>query len=160
MLRFLDLRPRAILVRGFAKDRLEQPNKMKRRETGCPGDRGYGGGARPPSPAIDRAHGKVGSEVQGEASLGPRFYHLLHETPRIRRSLQQLVINGQPFHNPVADHRGTIGSVSAAALSGGNRASTASSIHVSIPFGPPSRVEDWYVLSGGRCHLLSMIRSR
>jgi len=23
-----------------------------------------------------------------------------------------------------------------------------------------SRVEDWYVLSGGRCHLLSMIRSR
>jgi hypothetical protein len=24
----------------------------------------------------------------------------------------------------------------------------------------PSRVEDWYVLSGGRCHLLSMIRSR
>jgi hypothetical protein len=62
---------------------------------------------------------------------------------------------------PVSDHRrGTIGSVSAAALSGGNRASTASSIRVSIRFGPPSRVEDWYVLSGGRCHLLSMIRSR
>jgi len=59
-----------------------------------------------------------------------------------------------------ADHRGTIGSVSAAALSGGNRASTASSIHVSIRFGPPSRVKDWYVLSGGGCHLLSMIRSR
>jgi integrase len=37
---------------------------------------------------------------------------------------------------------------------------TASSLHVSIRFGPPSRVKDWYVLSGGRCHLLSMIRSR
>jgi hypothetical protein len=60
----------------------------------------------------------------------------------------------------LADHRGTIGSATAAALSRGNRASTASSIHLSIRFGPPSSVEDWYVLSGGRCHLLSMIRSR
>ena len=50
MLRFLDLRPRAILVRGFAKDRLEQPNKMKRRETGGPGDRGYGEGLVLPVP--------------------------------------------------------------------------------------------------------------
>ena len=32
--------------------------------------------------------------------LGPRFYHLLHETPRIRMSLQQL-LNGQPFRNPI-----------------------------------------------------------
>ena len=54
-----------------------------------------------------------------------------------------------PVVEGFADHRGTIGSVSAAALSGGNRASTASGIHVSIRFGPPSRVEDWYVLSGG-----------
>ena len=62
--------------------------------------------------------------------------------------------------NPQNQAADAIGSVSAAALSGGNRASTASSIHVSIRFGPPSGVEDWYVLSGGRCHLLSIIRSR
>src|SRR5215472_1122153 len=34
MLGFLDLRPRAVLVRGFAKDGFEQPNEMKTRETG------------------------------------------------------------------------------------------------------------------------------
>lgn len=36
MLGFLDLRPRAILVRGFAKDSLKQPNEMKTREPGNP----------------------------------------------------------------------------------------------------------------------------
>ncbi len=36
LLGFLDLRPRAILERSFAEDRLEQPNEMKARETGGP----------------------------------------------------------------------------------------------------------------------------
>jgi len=39
MLRLLDLRPHAILVRRFAKQRLEYPNEMKTREIGSPGDR-------------------------------------------------------------------------------------------------------------------------
>jgi len=50
MLPFLDLRSRAILVWGFAKDRLEQPNKMEGRETESPGDRGYGEGLVLPVP--------------------------------------------------------------------------------------------------------------
>ena len=37
-------------------------------------------------------------------------------------------------------------------------------VNVALPsiirLGPAFEVEDWYVLSGGRCHLLSMIRSR
>jgi hypothetical protein len=36
VLRFLNLRPRTILVRGFAKDTLEHPDEMKMRETGSP----------------------------------------------------------------------------------------------------------------------------
>jgi hypothetical protein len=42
MLSFLDLRPRAILVRCFAKDGLELPNEMKMRETGSPSHRNDG----------------------------------------------------------------------------------------------------------------------
>ena len=41
-----------------------------------------------------------------------------------------------------------------------NRAIAVSSIHVFIRLGPAFEVEDWYVRSGGRRHLLSMIRSR
>ena len=33
MFSFLDLRPRAVLVWGFAEDRLEQADKVKRSET-------------------------------------------------------------------------------------------------------------------------------
>ena len=40
------------------------------------------------------------------------------------------------------------------------RAIAVSSIHVFIRLGPAFEVEDWYVRSGGRRHLLSMIRSR
>src|SRR5215510_10502135 len=50
MLDFLDLRSRAILMRGFAKDGLEQPNEMKVRETGDPGHRPYGEGFVLPVP--------------------------------------------------------------------------------------------------------------
>lgn len=39
MLRLLDLRPRAILVRRFPKHRFEQPNEMKARKTGRSRDR-------------------------------------------------------------------------------------------------------------------------
>src|SRR5262249_10671543 len=42
MLRFLDLSPRAILVRGFPKDGLEQPDEMKPRETRSPSHRADG----------------------------------------------------------------------------------------------------------------------
>ena len=41
-----------------------------------------------------------------------------------------------------------------------NCAIPVSSIHVFIRLGPAFEVEDWYVRSGGRRHLLSMIRSR
>ena len=41
-----------------------------------------------------------------------------------------------------------------------NRAIAVSSIHVLIRLGPAFDVEDWYVRSGGRRQLLSMIRSR
>ena len=41
-----------------------------------------------------------------------------------------------------------------------NRAIPVSSIHVFIRLGPAFEVEDWYVRSGRRRHLLSMIRSR
>src|SRR5216684_5866607 len=52
------------------------------------------------------------------------------------------------------------GSVNTTAFVESNRASAVSSIHVFIRFGPAFKVEDWYVRSGGRRHLLSMIRSR
>ncbi len=42
MFGFLDLRPRAILVRGFAKDGFKQSNEMKTRETGNPSHRDDG----------------------------------------------------------------------------------------------------------------------
>ena len=41
-----------------------------------------------------------------------------------------------------------------------NRAIAVSSIHAFIRLGPAFEVEDWYARSGGRRHLLSMIRSR
>jgi len=40
------------------------------------------------------------------------------------------------------------------------RAIAASSIHGFIRLGAAFEVEDWYVRSGGKRHLLSMIRSR
>jgi hypothetical protein len=69
MFGFLDLRAQAVLVRGFAKQSFEHPNEMKTREP-----RQLGNGARRPSPATVRAHGKVGSEVRRESSSGPRLY--------------------------------------------------------------------------------------
>ena len=51
-------------------------------------------------------------------------------------------------------------SVNTTALVGSNRARAVSTIHGSIRLGPAFEVEDWHVRSGGRCHLLSMIRSR
>ena len=51
------------------------------------------------------------------------------------------------------------GSVNTAAFVGSYRASEVS-IQVFIRVGPAFKVEDWYVRSGGRRHLLSMIRSR
>ena len=52
------------------------------------------------------------------------------------------------------------GSVNTTAFVESNRAIAVSNIHVFIRLGPAFRVEDWYVRSGGRHHLLSMIRSR
>jgi hypothetical protein len=51
-------------------------------------------------------------------------------------------------------------SVNTTAFVESNRAIAVSSIHVFIRLGPAFEVEDWYVRSGGRRHLLSMIRSR
>jgi hypothetical protein len=47
---FLDLRPRAVLVRCFAKNGLKQPDEMKARETGRPSRRAYGKGLVFPIP--------------------------------------------------------------------------------------------------------------
>lgn len=44
MFGFLNLRPRAILVRRFTKDGLEQSDEMKTRETGNPSHRADGKG--------------------------------------------------------------------------------------------------------------------
>ena len=52
------------------------------------------------------------------------------------------------------------GSLEASAFVESNRAIAVSSIHVFIRLAPAFEVEDWYVRSGGRRHLLSMIRSR
>ena len=49
MLRFLDLRPRAILVRSFTKDGLEQSDEMKAREAGSPSHPADGNGLVFPS---------------------------------------------------------------------------------------------------------------
>ena len=72
MFRFLHLRPRAILVRCFTKDRLKQPNEVKARQTGNPSCRADGKGFALPIP----------QEIARMAESAQKFcvYHLFRIT--------------------------------------------------------------------------------
>jgi hypothetical protein len=74
--------------------------------------------------------------------------------------LAKVFIPESPTEGVVEPSEGAVRRLAYEAADCGNCAIAESSIHVLIRLGPAFEVEDWYVRSGGRRHLLYMIRSR